>query len=137
MGGKVTPEYMRAWRQRHPGYWKSYPKRSKEENARLQRQWRERYPRKNLIILARARAKKRGFPCTITTSDIEWVTHCPVFELELDYSTTPTGQRKTAKRDNFATLDRKNPALGYVPGNVFVLSYKANRLKQDATVAQL
>ena len=105
--------------------------------AELQREWRTAHPRENLIILARARAKERGLPCTITVEELDWPTHCPIFSMELDYTTTPVGQRQHAKRDAFPTLDRKIPELGYVPGNVFVLSFKANRLKQDSTIDQL
>ena len=35
------------------------------------------------------------------------------------------------------TLDRINPALGYVPGNVMWLSHRANAMKRDATLEQL
>ena len=105
--------------------------------AELQRLWRARNPRENLIMLARARAKRGGFPCTVVVDDIIWPTHCPVFGLELDYNTTPTGGRNRCPRANFATLDRRDPTLGYIPGNTFVLSYQANRLKQDATAEQL
>jgi len=35
------------------------------------------------------------------------------------------------------SLDRINPALGYVKGNVWVISFKANAIKQNATVQEL
>jgi len=34
-------------------------------------------------------------------------------------------------------LDRLNPKLGYVPGNVTVISYLANMIKYNATPKQL
>jgi hypothetical protein len=34
-------------------------------------------------------------------------------------------------------LDRVIPELGYVPGNVAVISLRANTMKQDATAAEL
>ena len=105
--------------------------------AELQRDWRANNPREVMVINARTRAKKAGYPCTITVDDIDWVTHCPIFGLELDYNSTPTGKRMHAKRAAFPTLDKRDPFLGYTPGNVFVLSAKANRMKQDATVDQL
>ncbi len=141
-------EALRSWRARNPEKQKAiiaraapreraYRQAHKEEAAEWQRQWRANNPRETMIINARARAKKGGYPCTITVADLEWPTHCPIFGIELDYNATPTGQRKHAKRDAFPTLDKRDPFLGYTPGNVFVISYKANRLKQDATIGQL
>lgn len=35
------------------------------------------------------------------------------------------------------SLDRIVPSLGYVPGNVAVISHRANRIKSDATADEL
>lgn len=35
------------------------------------------------------------------------------------------------------SLDRVIPELGYVPGNVIVISWRANNLKRDATIEEL
>lgn len=110
-----------------------YRREHKELYARLQAASRVRNPRAHLVIDARARAKRYGLPGTITTAEIEWVTHCPVFGIELFYGRT----KGNGQRWNSATLDRKDNTKGYVPGNVFVISHRANRLKQDATIEQL
>ena len=44
-------------------------------------------------------------------------------------------QSKTS--DNSPSLDKIIPALGYVPGNIVVVSHLANRIKSNATPAQL
>lgn len=54
-------------------------------------------------------------------------THCPILGLELDY--TFEGPRQ----DNRPSLDRINNELGYIVGNVQVISWRANRLKNDGT----
>lgn len=38
---------------------------------------------------------------------------------------------------NSPTLDRIRPDLGYVKGNVIVISGRANRIKSDATIEEL
>lgn len=56
--------------------------------------------------------------------------HCPVLDIPLDFSSgTPT--------DNSPTLDRVVPAMGYVKGNVLIVSMRANRIKSDASVDEL
>jgi hypothetical protein len=42
-----------------------------------------------------------------------------------------------AARDSRASLDRIDNTKGYVPGNVVVVSYRANRIKSDATAQEL
>lgn len=39
--------------------------------------------------------------------------------------------------NNSPTIDRINPKLGYIKGNVWVISNKANRFKNDATLEEL
>ena len=36
--------------------------------------------------------------------------------------------------DDLPSLDRFNSGLGYIPGNVFVISYRANTLKNNGTL---
>lgn len=137
-------EYMRKWRAKNPDKVRANDERDRNRQreyrrehlpqyAAYQRAARLRSPRENLVALARYRSKKKGILCTIAVADIEWVTHCPITGIELDYINTEPGERQNVSRDAFPTLDRKNPAIGYVPGNVFVLSHKANRMKQDAS----
>jgi hypothetical protein len=52
--------------------------------------------------------------------------------MELDYSSM-----RGSRRDNWPSFDRWDNAKGYVPGNVFVISWRANRIKWDCSVAEL
>lgn len=49
----------------------------------------------------------------------------------------PLVRNEGLRRDNSPTLDRIRNELGYVPGNVAVVSYRANRLKSDASLDEL
>jgi len=84
----------------------------------------------NMVIHARARAKRMGLPCTITVSDVRIPALCPAIGIPL----TP-GQQ--VKNPGSPTLDRLRPELGYVPGNVVVLSNLANTIKQNCTAQQV
>lgn len=76
---------------------------------------------------ARSRAKKRGIPFSLKPDDISLPETCPVLHVPLG----------TGERDNAPSLDRIKPAAGYVPGNVIVISQRANRIKNDATPTEL
>ena len=137
-------ETMRLWREKNPAklreynarrapHEKAYRQAHMEQYAEYQRKSRRENVRMHLLIDAKARAKRNGTPFSVVEADIDWVTHCPVLDIELVYARgNGNGQRYNA-----ATLDRRINDLGYVPGNVFVISHQANRMKSDATSAQL
>ena len=81
---------------------------------------------------AKGRSKKQGIPFAITKDDITIPDTCPVLGIRLDWG---VGQGRM--NDNSPSLDKIIPELGYVPGNICVISWRANRLKNDATLAEL
>ena len=90
------------------------------------------HPSKILLYAAKQRAKRKGLAFNLTEKDIRIPKYCPVFGIQL---TPQYGNGKQC--DISPTLDRINPKLGYVVGNVIVISHLANRLKSDATPALL
>lgn len=87
-------------------------------------------PESYLLNAAKRRAKVQGVPFNITVSDIQIPSHCPVLGVRLC-----PGSR--TDRNKSPSLDRIVPDLGYVPGNVRVISWRANDVKGDATVEEL
>ena len=80
-------------------------------------------------------AQKRGIPFTIQLSDIEQPEFCPILGIKLNYG---WGGKNGHLRDPCkATIDKVIPELGYVPGNVFIISWRANKLKSDMTYDEL
>lgn len=88
------------------------------------------------ILLSRIKtfASKHGVPFNLTLDDIIIPTHCPVLGIPLEFGKMSTS---TKWRENSPSLDRIIPDNGYVRGNVIVVSYRANRIKNDATVQEL
>lgn len=74
----------------------------------------------------KANAKRVGTPFTLEFSDLTWPTHCPVLGIELNYLAE-------GKQENSVSFDRIDPAQGYILGNVVVVSWRANRIKNDGT----
>jgi hypothetical protein len=88
--------------------------------------------KRQMLSGARSRAKRGGYPCTITLDDFHIPEVCPVLGIEITLG--GQGGRPT---DGSPSLDKIIPALGYVPGNCIVTSQRANVLKSDATVAEM
>jgi hypothetical protein len=84
-----------------------------------------------MLDKARERAKKQGVPCTLVLADIKIPTHCPALGILL------TASRGKQWTDNSPSLDRIVPERGYVPGNVVVISMRANRIKLNADPVEL
>lgn len=108
---------------------------NQEKNNQIKARIRSEHPLWHIFYGARQRARKRRVPFTITFDEITWPTHCPILGIELK---TYFGQRRACgpRWDSFS-LDRIKPELGYVPGNVIVVSMRANRIKSDATIEEL
>jgi hypothetical protein len=93
-------------------------------------------PEKALLQNARRRARRKGIPFDLVYTDlVPLPTHCPVLGMRLAYG--PGRGRKLYENPNAASLDRIHNHLGYVKGNVIVISLRANLLKGQATVAEL
>lgn len=80
-------------------------------------------------------AIKNGIPFTIELDDLEQPEFCPILGIKLNYG---WGGKSGHLRDPAkATIDKVIPELGYVPGNVFIISWRANKLKSDMTFEEL
>jgi hypothetical protein len=79
---------------------------------------------------AKARAKEHGIPFTISKQDIIVPERCPILGVVLSHG----DGRPNA---NSPTLDRQIPGLGYIPGNICVISHRANSIKSDATANEI
>ncbi len=85
---------------------------------------------RQMVRTAKARATKAGVPFSLTPDDITIPSECPVFGIPIIVGASRAS-------DNSPSLDRVVPRFGYVPGNVLVISNRANRIKNDATPTEL
>lgn len=92
-------------------------------------------PRKRMWHSSYANARVKGIPHTITPADIPLPRTCKYLGIALDYRRAD--ERGRLRSFDAPSIDRIDPSLGYVPGNIQVISDLANRMKQDATVPQL
>jgi len=93
-----------------------------------------RWPKHERLIISRLRyrAKKLSVPFNLTESDINIPDVCPVLGIKLQRH---KGRGK--HEGNSPSVDRIFPDLGYVVGNIRVISNRANLLKSNASVEEL
>lgn len=83
-----------------------------------------------MFVSARNRSKKENIPFSITAEDIKIPEYCPVLGIKLD--------REGGKcNDSTPSLDKFIPELGYTKENINVISWRANWIKQNSTIAEI
>lgn len=126
--------YNKAWREANPERFRAAVKRWVDKHpgcmAGYTKSYRERHYSRTVIKRLRESAVKKGVPMELTEADVDRLLSttvvCPVFGTPF----TVGGVR----HDDSPSFDCFIPALGYVLGNVHVISWRANRLKNNATL---
>jgi len=76
-------------------------------------------------------AQAQGVIWNLKLEDIPIIPEiCPVLGIPID-------KKSKHRSANSPSLDKVIPALGYVPGNIRVISWRANELKKNASVEEL
>lgn len=126
----------REWRAANKDKVREQNKRSREGkfgreyNNAWQRANRIKDPVLYMLRNAKNRAKEMEVEFALTRSDVVVPEICPVLGLELKYS---IGEKGFAALTS-PSIDRFDNTKGYVPGNVQVISWRANLLKRDGTL---
>lgn len=104
---------------------------SRRARAKVLRNSPENY-RQLFLDRARGRSRRSGLKFNLTVEDIIIPKRCPVFNCLLK-------RNKDAKSPAFnsPSIDKIIPKKGYIKGNVQVISYKANVMKNNATIKEL
>ena len=88
--------------------------------------------RYSIWCYVKKRATQKGIVFDLDVEDIpEIPLMCPVLGIEIK------ANKISAPLDSSPSLDRINPNLGYVKGNVRIISNRANRIKADATADEV
>ena len=100
-------------------------------NKKTLQKMREERPQFTMFYSAKRRAKVGGYPFDITINDIVIPEFCPALGIKLE---TAKGHCNSPFSP---TLDKIIPELGYVKGNIQVISRRANTMKNDASPDEL
>lgn len=133
---KLISQKNKAWRESNKDKLRAYERNEfrKEKNRKWRATKKEQDPYRFIWYAARRRSKLNSIPFELTKQDVKDLYpvdgRCPVFGIELVTNSKVT-------KDNSPSLDRIIPEKGYVKGNVIIISHKANRIKNNATVEEL
>lgn len=124
-------EYHKERRLKDPEHYKKIDKRkyekSKEKRISYEQKKRRENPENYMFIQVKSRAKRLGIPFELDVGDIIIPEVCPILGIPLFI-----GDNKLCA--NSPSLDRVDNSLGYIKGNVCVISFKANRYKSDLSI---
>lgn len=110
---------------------------SSEKAAEAKARWRQKDPKRSWAVYAvggaKQRAHKAGVSFDLSNDYVRSIIPdtCPIFNTPFIF----IGGKKM--RLDSPTLDRIKPELGYVKGNVAVISAKANAIKSSATADEI
>lgn len=86
--------------------------------------------RGRLCKSAKDRVRNQNIKCDIINEDIILVKTCPYLNINLEYG-------NSVQSDKSPSLDRIIPSLGYVKGNIQVISTLSNKMKSNSSIEEL
>lgn len=113
-------------------YNRGYREANHEKIRDQERAWLDARPLYSAVKRAKQRAKLMGLPFSLDDRTLAQPAFCPVLGFRLRY-----GTGNGVVGPDSPSLDRFIGELGYVPGNVRVISHRANTLKSDATIGEI
>lgn len=127
---QIISKYIPDWKDNYGGVVrrnaaaeKWYDKWGDKTHSRLYQMQRLKFSRK------KSNAIRTGYTWDITFGQIKWPTHCPILGLELDYFAE-------TRMEHSPSFDRIDSTKGYVKDNVIILSWRANRIKNDGSAKE-
>lgn len=119
---------------------KHYHKRATanpEKNRERARKWWANNRERHIFNSARRRAKEAGLEFDLEISDILIPENCPILDIQIRKPESCGSPGKGKPHPNSPSLDRIDTSKGYVKGNVWVISWRANKIKADASLEEL
>ena len=88
------------------------------------------HPESRMLMAAKQRAENQGLEFNLTIDDIVIPDKCPLLEV-------PFVAGEKGNYEYTPSLDRIDPTKGYIKGNVWVITKRANTMKNSATREEL
>jgi hypothetical protein len=96
---------------------------------------------RRLLNYARRNSKRRGEECNLELKDIVIPEYCPLLGIKLntEKATVGSGLRVSGpgSQDSCPSVDRIDSSKGYTRENVWIISKRANVIKNNASIEEL
>ena len=110
---------------------RKWAKANKDKIAAYKKSYREKDPQHYMLQNCKWRAKRLNIEFDLRKEDIIIPARCPVFDIELELFNSHKDRDKTA------SVDRIDNTKGYLKNNIKIISWRANKLKGDASLFEL
>ena len=107
-----------------------YVKKNKNRIKRIRNRWLAENPERRLFYASKKRAKDLEINFDLELKDIKIPRKCPILKI-------PIFPDRSKSKINSPSIDRIIPELGYTKGNIQIISWRANWLKNNATFFEL
>jgi hypothetical protein len=125
-----------AWVDKRNETTRKYYKENKEAIIEKQSKYKKKNKEVGLCSASKVRAKQKNLPFNLTSKYIKEIwpedNKCPALGIDLK-----KGEESGTGRRHAPSLDRIIPELGYMKGNVQIVSLLANQIMSDATPDQV
>jgi hypothetical protein len=112
-------------------YTKKYYDMNRDKEIVRATDWRLANPERSMLGRAKNRATRLGIEFNLDISDIVIPDKCPILGIEL------ASKRMSGPCASSPSLDRIDSSKGYIKGNVWVISHKANSMKSNANIEEM
>lgn len=109
---------------------KLYVENNKDSVYAYRYKWQKENIERYMLAKAKYRAKLVNLEFNIALEDVIIPKLCPVLKIKLR-------QSEITPSDNSPVIDRTDNTKGYIKGNINIISFRANRIKSDATFEEI
>lgn len=124
-------DYLKDWRKKNPEKVRRYQQKARERRRLNNWLEAENYPEEFLLKRAEEAAKARGLDFNLSLEDVTIPECCPLLNILMFFD------RENPRHSGTPSLDRLDSTKGYVKGNVWIISLKANIMKNNASKEEL